>query len=82
MDKWVNGVGARIENKLKRVYDEAESVINVQMYNSARGEYIVQLSNGRCLVANLSNGTCSCQWWQIRGYPCKHVMAVVKKEKK
>jgi len=60
VDKLVNNVGGRIEKKLKRAYDEAESVIDVQMYNSARGEYAVHLSNSHRLVVNLSNGTCSC----------------------
>ena len=65
VEKWVNVVGGRIKKELKRAYDEAESVIDVQLYNSGRGEYAIQLSNGRWLVVNLTNGTCSCRWWQI-----------------
>jgi len=82
LEKWVNGVGGKIKKKLKRVYEEEDSVIDVHLYNSSRGEYDLKLSSGHRLVVNITNGTCSYRWWQICGYPCKHVMAVVKKEKK
>jgi len=65
-----------------RVYEEVDSIIDVQLYNNNRGEYVVQLSSGCRLAVNLTNVTYSCQWLQIRGYSCKHVMVVVKEEKK
>jgi len=82
LQKWENSVGCRIENKLKRELEGAESVINVQLYSRVIGEYSVQLSNSRCLVVNLMNRTCSCGWWQINGFPCRHAMVVIRREKK
>jgi len=65
LEKWGNEVGVRMEKKLKRANEEADSVIDVQVYNGGGGEYTVQLSNSRRLVVNLTNGTCSCRWWHI-----------------
>jgi len=41
----------------------------------------VQLSNSRRLVVNLSSMECSCGWWQVRAFPCKHAMVVLKEKK-
>ena len=82
LQKWTNGVGNRIEHNLKAELLYTESVIDVQLYSRLTGEYSVQLSNSRHLVVNLSGGECSCRWWQLQGFPCRHAMAVIKKEKK
>jgi len=82
LQKWENSVGNRIENKLKRELEDAESVIDVQLYNRVSGEYSVQLSNSRRLVVNLVNSTCSCQWWQINGFLWRYAMMVIIREKK
>ena len=82
MQKWANNVGDRIEKKLKKELAHADSVIEVQAYNRSTGEFSVQLSNSHRLVVTLSKGECSCRWWQIKGFPCRHGMTVIRKEKK
>jgi len=82
LQKWSNGVGDRIEKMLKKELANAESVIDVQLYNQVSGEYSIQLNNSRCLVVKLRRGECSCRWWQMQGFPCRHAMVVIKKEKK
>jgi len=82
LQKWSNGVGDRIEKMLKKELANAESVIDVQLYNQVSGEYSIQLNNSRCLAVNLRRGECSCRWWQMQGFPCRHAMVVIKKEKK
>ncbi|KAJ8438971.1 hypothetical protein Cgig2_018882 [Carnegiea gigantea] len=81
VDKWKNGVGERIEKKLKKTYEDMGSVIKVQRFNRGIGEYSVWLINNRCLVVRLRDGTCSCKWWQLRSLPCVHAMAVIEQEK-
>ena len=61
VDTWKNGVGERIEKKLKKTYDKIGSVVEVQHYNRGIGEYSVRLTNDRCLVVKLRDGTCSCK---------------------
>ena len=63
MQKWANNVGDRIEKKLSKELANADSVVDVQMYDRASGEYSVQLSNSRRLVVTLSKGECTCRWW-------------------
>ncbi|KAJ8423715.1 hypothetical protein Cgig2_002087 [Carnegiea gigantea] len=82
LQKWENGVSYKVEKKLKRKLEGAESVIDVQLYTKGSNEYRVQLSNSRCLVVNLTNRTCSCLWWQIHGFLYRHSMAVIRQEKK
>ena len=82
MQKWANNVGDRIQKKLKKELANADSVIDVQAYNRSCGEFSVQLSNSHRVVVTLSKGECSCRWWQIKGFPCRHGMAVIRKEKK
>jgi len=41
LQKWGNGVGNRIEKKLKKELVYAESVIDVQLYGGVSGEYSV-----------------------------------------
>ena len=53
----------------------------VQRFNRGIGEYSVRLTNDRCLVVRLRDGTCSCKWWQLCGLPCVHAMAVIEREK-
>jgi len=65
VENWKNGVGERIEKKLQRTLEKIESVVQVQMYSHALGEYSVRLTNNRCLVVKLSMGTYSCKWWQV-----------------
>ncbi|KAJ8422402.1 hypothetical protein Cgig2_029226 [Carnegiea gigantea] len=79
--KWKNGVGERIEKKLKKTCEKMGSVVKVQRFNCGIGEYRVRLTNNRCLVVRLRDGTCTCKWWQLCGLPCMHVMAVIEREK-
>ena len=81
VEKWKNGVGERVEKALKKIYAKIGSVINVQRYNRGIGEYSVTLTNNRCVVVKLSEMTCSCKWWQLRGLPCAHAMAIIEWEK-
>ena len=81
MQKWANNVRDRIEKKLTTKLASTDSVIDVQLYDRGCGEYSVQLSNSRCLVVTLSKGKCSYKWWRIKGFPCRHGMAVIRKEK-
>ncbi|KAJ8432162.1 hypothetical protein Cgig2_006864 [Carnegiea gigantea] len=81
INKWKNGVGERIEKKLKKTYENMGSVVEVQRFNRGIKEYSVRLTNGRCLVVRLRDETCSCKWWQLRGLPCVHAMAVIEREK-
>jgi len=82
IQKWANNVGDRIEKKLSKELANADSLIVVQAYNRVSGEFSVQLNNSRRLVVMLSKGECSCRWWQIKGFPCRHDMEVIRKEKK
>ncbi|KAJ8421945.1 hypothetical protein Cgig2_006416 [Carnegiea gigantea] len=81
VDKWKNGVGVRIEKKLKKTYENMGSVAEVQRFNRGIGEYSVRLTDDRCLVVRLRDGTCSCKWWQLHGVLCVHAMAVIEREK-
>jgi len=82
VQKWANNVRDRIEKKFNKELANADSIIDVQSYNGASGEFTVQLSNSRRLVVTLSKGECSYGWWQIKGFPCRHGMVVIRKEKK
>ena len=79
--KWKNGVGERMEKKLKKTCEKMGSVVEVQRFNRGIVEYSVRLTNDRCLVVRLRDGTCSCKWWQLCGLPCVHAMAVIEREK-
>ena len=81
VEKWKNGVGERIEKKLRKTYENTGFVVEVQRYSRGIGEYSVRLTNDRCLVVRLRDGTCSCKWWQLRGLPCVYAMAVIDREK-
>ncbi|KAJ8425562.1 hypothetical protein Cgig2_012305 [Carnegiea gigantea] len=56
VDKWKNGVGERKEKKLKKTFENMGSVVKVQ-FNCGIGEYSVRLTNHRCLVVRLRDGT-------------------------
>ena len=43
VEKWKNGVGERIEKKLKKTYEKMGSVMEVQRFNRGIGEYNVRL---------------------------------------
>jgi len=59
LQKWKNGVGERIKEKLKISHDNATCVIEMVEYVSGMGEFGIQLTNRRRLVINLSNQTCT-----------------------
>ena len=67
---------------MKKELANADSVIDMQLYNQVSGEHRVQLSNSQPLVVNLTSRKCSCRWWQIQGFSYRYAMAVIKKEKK
>ncbi|KAJ8424005.1 hypothetical protein Cgig2_032389 [Carnegiea gigantea] len=81
LEKWKNGVGDIIEKKLRKSLANIGSVADVKLFNTALGEYGVLLTNNRSLVVNLAERKCSCKWWQLKGPPCAHAMAVIHKQK-
>ena len=48
VENWKNGVGERIEKKLRSTLDRIGCVMNVDMYSRSLGEYSVKLTNNRC----------------------------------
>jgi len=76
-----NGVGSKIEGKLRETLGLVGSAMEMTLFSSTTGEYGLQLTNNRRLVVNLSRRTCSCRWWQLRRLPCAHAMAVIEREK-
>ncbi|KAJ8425362.1 hypothetical protein Cgig2_032878 [Carnegiea gigantea] len=81
LEKWKNGVGDRIDKKLRKTLGNIGSVADVKVFNTALGEYGVPLINNRSLVVNLAERKCSCKWWQLKGLPCAHAMEVIDKKK-
>jgi len=81
LEKWKNGVGDRIEMKLRKTLGNIGFVADVKLFNMALGEYGVLLTINRSLVVNLAQRTCSCKWWQLKGLPCAHAMVVIDKQK-
>ena len=63
VDKWMDGVGERIEKKLRKTLDRIGSILHVKMFSRSLGEYSVKLLNNRCLVVKLKEGMCSCWQW-------------------
>ncbi|KAJ8434229.1 hypothetical protein Cgig2_005908 [Carnegiea gigantea] len=61
LEKWENGVGDRIEKKLRKTLANIGSVADVKLFNTALGEYGVLLMNNRSLVMNLAERKCSCK---------------------
>ncbi|KAJ8444285.1 hypothetical protein Cgig2_029698 [Carnegiea gigantea] len=61
LQKWKNGVGGRIEMKLRKTLANIGCVADVKLFNTALGEYGVSLTNNRNLVVNLARRTCSCK---------------------
>ncbi|KAJ8423056.1 hypothetical protein Cgig2_019826 [Carnegiea gigantea] len=61
LQKWKNGVGGRIEMKLRKTLANIGYVADVKLFNTALGEYGVSLTNNRSLVVNLTRRTCSCK---------------------
>ena len=80
MQLWKDGVGSKIEQKLRETLGLVRSVANIKLFSSTIGEYAVLLTNNRRLVVNLTRSTCSCRWRQLRGLPCVHAMAVIERE--
>ena len=81
LQKGKNGVGGRIEMKLRKTLANIGCVADVKLFNTALGEYGVSLTNNRSLVVNLARRTCSCRWWQLQGLACARAMAVIHKHK-
>ncbi|KAJ8431692.1 hypothetical protein Cgig2_006548 [Carnegiea gigantea] len=81
LKRWKNGVGDRIEKKLRKTLGNISSVAGVKLFNTAVGECGVLLTNNRSLVMNLAEGKCSYKWWQLKGLLCAHAMAVIDKQK-
>jgi len=63
LEKLKNGVGDRIEKKLRKTLANIGSVVDVELFNTALGEYGVLLTNNHSLVVNLAERKCSCKWW-------------------
>ncbi|KAJ8429581.1 hypothetical protein Cgig2_023787 [Carnegiea gigantea] len=81
LEKWKNGVGDRIEKKLRKRLGNIDSVADVKLLNTALGEYGVLLMNNHSLVVTLAKRKCSCKWWQLKGLSCAHAMTVIEKKK-
>ncbi|KAJ8442945.1 hypothetical protein Cgig2_019518 [Carnegiea gigantea] len=81
LEKSKNGVGDRIEKKLRKTLGNIDSVADVKLFDTALGEYGVLLTNNRSLAVNLAERKCSCKWWQLKGLPCAHAMVVIDKQK-
>jgi len=60
---WNNGVGGRLEKKLKQTFGRVGSIADVQIYNHNIGEFPAQVSNSHWLAVNLLTQTCACRWW-------------------
>ncbi|KAJ8431233.1 hypothetical protein Cgig2_020778 [Carnegiea gigantea] len=80
LEKWKNDVGDRIENKLRETLGNIGSIADVKLFNVALGKYGVLLTNNHSLVVNLAERKCSCKWWQLKGLPCAHAMAVIEQK--
>ncbi|KAJ8430529.1 hypothetical protein Cgig2_012928 [Carnegiea gigantea] len=61
LQKWKNGVGDRVEKKLRKTLANIGSVADVKLLNTALGKYGVLLMNNRSLVVNLAERKCSCK---------------------
>jgi len=68
LQKWKNGIGEKIESKLRKTLSHIGSVADAKLFNIALGEYNVLPTNIRSLVKNLGRRTCSYKWWQLKGY--------------
>jgi len=79
IDKWVNGVGEHIEQKIADTYKKMGCVVVVECYNMMLGEYSVILTNSRKLVVKLGSCTCACRKWQMTDLPCNHALVVITK---
>ena len=63
LEKWKNGVGDKIEKKLRKTLGNIGFVADVKLFNTALGEYGVLLMNNLSPVVNLAKRKCSCKWW-------------------
>ncbi|KAJ8422350.1 hypothetical protein Cgig2_015345 [Carnegiea gigantea] len=57
LEKWKNGVGDRIEKKLRKTLANIGFVVDVKLFNTALGEYGVLLTNNCSLVRLLQGGS-------------------------
>ena len=62
MQLWKDGVGSKIEHKLRETLGLVGSVTDIKLFSSTTGEYGVLLTNNRRLVVNLTRRTCNCRW--------------------
>jgi len=79
IEKWTNGVGERIEQRIADAYKQIGCVAAVECYSMLLGEYSVVLTNSRKLVVKLGSQTCMCRKFQLTGLPCCHALAVIAK---
>lgn len=61
LKKWKNGVGDRIEKKLRKTLGNIGFVADVKLFNTTLGEYGALLTNNRSLVVNLAERKYSCK---------------------
>ncbi|KAJ8419911.1 hypothetical protein Cgig2_000658 [Carnegiea gigantea] len=66
LEKWKNGVGDRIEKKLRKPLANIGFVADVKLFDTTPGEY---------------ERKCSCKWRQLKGLPYAHAMAVIHNQK-
>jgi len=79
IEKWPNGVGERIEQRIADAYKQMGCGATMECYSMLLGEYSVLLTNSRKLVVQLGSQMCTCQKWQMTGLPYSHALAVIAK---
>lgn len=79
MTSWVNGVGPKIEEILKKIKggNGMESIVTVQ--RSTAQVFTLSLSDWKRIVVDLGSMACTCNEWQMKGLPCAHAMVVIQK---
>jgi len=63
MQQWKNGVGTKIEGKLREALRLVGTVMDFTLFSSTSGEYGVQLTNNQQVVVNITRRTCNSMWW-------------------
>ena len=77
MSKWKNGIGPRIEAKIK---EHVNVGISSHLTALPHGDdkFGIRTVYGRTLAVDLRAGTCTCAAWQQSGIPCPHVCVAIK----